>query len=185
LPDELSSPFLNIHWFCDKLDLTGSTYQLVNGIFLITTFISARLIWGSWISFWVNHDVFYAYKRASAAGGSAAEFPLTKTGAFDPDVGVMRYAGKMQAPLWLCMSYFLSNATLNVLNWYWINKMITTIRKRFNPPFGTKVPEKEESEVDVARGVYADGSKSVEIDATKVRRRPTNQRTLTELQMHS
>ena len=28
---ELSSPFLNIHWFCDKLNMTGSKIQLYNG----------------------------------------------------------------------------------------------------------------------------------------------------------
>lgn len=44
---ELSTPFLNIHWFLDKMNLTGSTIQLINGIFLLTSFAGARLIYGS------------------------------------------------------------------------------------------------------------------------------------------
>jgi hypothetical protein len=111
----------------------------------------------------------------------------TGTGTTIPPPGkseleIMRFAGNKEAPLWLCMAYLASNIVLNSLNWYWINKMIATIRKRFDPPFGTrKAEDKPQVEVDVARGVYADGSKSVEVDEKKIRRRPTAQRNLTEL----
>ncbi|KIW07494.1 uncharacterized protein PV09_01459 [Verruconis gallopava] len=166
---ELSSPFLNIHWFCDKLDMTGSTVQLINGIFLITTFISCRLVWGTYASYRVFRDVIAAYRGTIPATEGASSLEL------------MRYAGKKEAPLWLCFTYAASNVTLNSLNWYWINKMIATIRKRFDPPFGTRKPEeKPKADYDVARGVYADGTKTVEVDAT-LRRRPTVQRNLTEL----
>ncbi|KAK3080578.1 hypothetical protein LTS18_000118, partial [Coniosporium uncinatum] len=47
---ELSSPFLNIHWFCDKLHLTGSTIQLLNGVVLLATFFGCRLCWGTFNS---------------------------------------------------------------------------------------------------------------------------------------
>ncbi|KAI0280522.1 TLC domain-containing protein, partial [Russula aff. rugulosa BPL654] len=40
---ELSTPFLNIHWYGDKTGQTGSPLQLVNGLILISTFASARL----------------------------------------------------------------------------------------------------------------------------------------------
>ncbi|OCB84134.1 DUF887-domain-containing protein [Sanghuangporus baumii] len=43
---ELSTPFLNIHWFLDKMNLTGSTIQLVNGILLLSSFAGARLVYG-------------------------------------------------------------------------------------------------------------------------------------------
>ncbi|TPX62828.1 hypothetical protein PhCBS80983_g00182 [Powellomyces hirtus] len=43
---ELSTPFLNIHWFCDKTGRTGSTLQLVNGIVLIAAFFMARIVFG-------------------------------------------------------------------------------------------------------------------------------------------
>lgn len=51
---ELSTPFLNIHWFLDKTGRTGSTFQLVNGILLLSTFFGARIVYGWYISlsFW-------------------------------------------------------------------------------------------------------------------------------------
>ncbi|KAI5121026.1 hypothetical protein M0805_005971 [Coniferiporia weirii] len=48
---ELSTPFLNIHWFLDKMGLTGSTAQLVNGLCLLGTFAGTRLVYGSFQSY--------------------------------------------------------------------------------------------------------------------------------------
>ncbi|KAF9212234.1 hypothetical protein CPC16_001041 [Podila verticillata] len=48
---ELSTPFLNIHWFMDKLGMTGSAYQLVNGIVLLSVFFSARIVFGLYMSY--------------------------------------------------------------------------------------------------------------------------------------
>jgi hypothetical protein len=45
---EWSTVFLNIHWFCDKTGMTGSTLQWVNGIILIIAFFFARLCYGSY-----------------------------------------------------------------------------------------------------------------------------------------
>ncbi|CCE28339.1 uncharacterized protein CPUR_01814 [Claviceps purpurea 20.1] len=47
---ELSTPFLNIHWFMDKLDMTGSQAQLYNGFLLLFTFFSCRLVYGTYQS---------------------------------------------------------------------------------------------------------------------------------------
>ncbi|KAL7748851.1 hypothetical protein RI367_005764 [Sorochytrium milnesiophthora] len=47
---ELSTPFLNVHWFSDKLGLTGSTFQLLNGIVFLATFFVVRLCWGIYSS---------------------------------------------------------------------------------------------------------------------------------------
>ncbi|PSN73697.1 DUF887-domain-containing protein [Corynespora cassiicola Philippines] len=129
---ELSSPFLNIHWFCDKLNLTGSRIQLYNGILLLTTFFSCRLIWGSYQSIRVFSDVY----RAMSQGPPA--FDVEKA-----ELGTMRFAAE-PVPLWLAFCYLASNITLNGLNWFWFGKMIETIRKRFDPPYGTRRPEKEE-----------------------------------------
>ncbi|KAI0819028.1 DUF887-domain-containing protein [Irpex lacteus] len=51
---ELSTPFLNIHWFLDKTGYTGSTFQLINGVFLLSTFFLVRIVYGWYtsISFW-------------------------------------------------------------------------------------------------------------------------------------
>ncbi|KAG1756407.1 DUF887-domain-containing protein [Suillus paluster] len=48
---ELSTVFLNIHWFLDKTGKTGSTLQLVNGIVLIATFFFVRCLWGAKMSY--------------------------------------------------------------------------------------------------------------------------------------
>lgn len=47
---ELSTPFLNFHWFMDKLSLTGSKLQLVNGIILLNVFFFARIAYGWYTS---------------------------------------------------------------------------------------------------------------------------------------
>lgn len=46
--------------------------------------------------------------------------------------------GQEYIPMWLVSAYIVSNTVLNLLNYYWFSKMIQTIRKRFDPPFGTK-----------------------------------------------
>jgi len=179
---ELSSPFLNIHWFCDKLDLTGSTIQLINGIFLLTTFFLCRLVWGTYSSFRVFNDVLkaYNYDYLVVTNATISTPPAQTIAGLESTSGIMAYAGKHEAPVWLITSYALSNITLNCLNWFWMNKMIATIRKRFDPPWGTKRAEKTElKDVDVSRGVYADGHKSVELEATEIRKRPVAQRVLT------
>ncbi|TPX30733.1 hypothetical protein SmJEL517_g05779 [Synchytrium microbalum] len=45
---ELSTPFLNINWFCDKMNITGSPLQLVNGIILMASFFGVRVVYGSY-----------------------------------------------------------------------------------------------------------------------------------------
>ncbi|KAL9065424.1 MAG: hypothetical protein Q9161_008235 [Pseudevernia consocians] len=103
---ELSTPLLNIHWFMDKLGMTGSTAQLVNGIALITTFGASRLVWGTYQSVRMYQDIWTAFETP----------------------------GGLPVPPWLAMAYVLSNTTLSVLNFYWFGKMITTLRKRFEKP---------------------------------------------------
>ncbi|KAI8893996.1 TLC domain-containing protein [Globomyces pollinis-pini] len=45
---ETSTIFLNIHWFCDKMDMSGSRLQFINGLFLLAAFFFCRLIWGTY-----------------------------------------------------------------------------------------------------------------------------------------
>jgi hypothetical protein len=140
---ELSSPFLNIHWFCDKLNMTGSTLQFVNGLFLLATFFCCRLVWGTYQSIRVFGDVYNAYHAgpiafldpnvASMNNGTAVNLGL-KT-------DMLQFAEGQSVPLWLAGAYLASNLTLNGLNWFWFAKMIETLRKRFDPPLGTRKPE--------------------------------------------
>lgn len=185
---ELSSPFLNFHWFLDKLQLTGSNYQLFNGIILMSTFFGCRLVWGALNSYWVFQDMWQAFQHGHLIGDSDLGLrlglnqpakPLTTENSA-PVSDIMRFAGDRHLPLWLPLSYLASNIVLNLLNYYWFGKMIETIRKRFDPPFGTKGLDKdtkakkeaeEKPEVALARGVYEDGTKTMEVQGREVRSR--------------
>lgn len=143
---ELSSPFLNIHWFCDKLDLTGSIYQAVNGAFLTTTFFCCRILWGNYSSYLVFKDVYRAINEGYTVPKKfmdlAAEFP--HHGDLSHPVGqTTAFMELRYLPLWLGAAYLASNITLNLLNVFWFSKMIQTIRTRFPPPYGTKGLGKE------------------------------------------
>ncbi|KAA8914572.1 TLC domain-containing protein [Sphaerosporella brunnea] len=120
---ELSSPFLNIHWFCDKLNLSGSIYQLINGFCLLGTFFCCRLLWGTYNSVLVFRDIFWVYAHPPPAEGHA-------------------FAGKT-VPLWLAIIYLGSNLLLNGLNYWWFSRMIQTVSARFKTPKeGTAAKEK-------------------------------------------
>ncbi|KAL1638832.1 hypothetical protein SLS58_008537 [Diplodia intermedia] len=221
---ELSSPFLNIHWFCDKLNMTGSRVQLYNGFCLLGTFFAARLCWGTYQSFHVFADIY----RAIQAGGLVSGPGLAGLGAgadsattaeqqqqAQPVAETMRFAEGTEVPVWLAATYLAANLTLNSLNFFWFNKMIETVRKRFEPPLGTKRPEKGDAaaekkkknvkreaadrvfvegidvdtdeeveavataiaeanggaETVVARGLYDDGRRTIEVAKTEVRNR--------------
>lgn len=119
--------------------------QAVNGGFLVASFFGARLVYGNLNSVWVFYDVF------SAIIYGQTEFTKTETGAAtnytaqdllsiaaDEQGQRLAFAGGLKVPLWIGLIYLASNLTLNSLNIFWFGKMIETIRKRFDPPFGTK-----------------------------------------------
>nr|POF17512.1 putative tlc domain-containing protein c17a2.02c [Quercus suber] len=185
---ELSSPFLNIHWFCDKLDLTGSIYQAVNGAFLTSTFFCCRICWGLYSSFNVFHDIYSAIQAGHSRPSIFVDDESSRNSRsgdislYSASIETQRTAfmGAAYVPLWLACAYLASNLVLNCLNIYWFGKMIDTIRKRFDPPFGTKGVgasevgrktagksnrDKAATDVhtDVSRGIYEDGHKSVEV----------------------
>lgn len=57
---EISTPFLNIHWFFDKLNMTGSRVQLYNGVVLLMTFLGGRVLWGNYQSICIYSDLWKA-----------------------------------------------------------------------------------------------------------------------------
>jgi len=103
---EISTFFLNIHWFLDKTNRTGSQLQLINGILLLLTFFSARIVYGGYISI-----QFFSTLRQVRH-----EIPLAYT-----------------------LTYGFVNLMLQGLNWFWFNKMITALRKRFRSHDQTKL----------------------------------------------
>jgi hypothetical protein len=131
---ELSTPSLNIHWLLDKLSLTGSRIQLVNGITLLVTFFLCRVAWGNYQSLRIFWDLLTALQIPTV------NVPLTAHNAtmFDygnPDIKIDFSETKitMVLPMWLVFIYLGSNSILNFLNIYWFGKMIETVRSRFEP----------------------------------------------------
>ena len=156
---ELSSPFLNFHWFFDKVGMTGSTPQLVNGIVLMSTFAGSRLIWGSYNSFHTFPDMWRGLQYQNTVegqlwfteGAANATAQASAKGAMSLqdvsfDVEMAKRMAPKPLPSWYFWVYFASYTTLMVLNFYWFGQMVKTIRARFNPPFGTRGTEKEHEE---------------------------------------
>ncbi|KAF1939543.1 DUF887-domain-containing protein [Clathrospora elynae] len=131
---EISTPFLNVHWFCDKLGLTGSKLQLYNGITLLITFFGCRIVWGTYQSFMIYSDIYNALTTphpenpnsllgVQKCGGNASGTGLDGPGSCN--VGDL--------PMWLVCVYLVGNTALSVLNIYWFSQMLKAMRKRFAP----------------------------------------------------
>ena len=146
--------------------MTGSLPQLINGVCLITTFFSCRLVWGSYMTIAVFGDVWkalnydptnsminnhilakYAYNQTSYDSTSASTSESTSAQVIPAaDAEVMRFVPlhsetgqlDLRIPFWLAASYLASNLVLHGLNVFWFGRMIETIRKRFDPPLGTR-----------------------------------------------
>ncbi|KAI2607677.1 DUF887-domain-containing protein [Hypoxylon fragiforme] len=154
---ELSSPFLNIHWFFDKLGMTGSRAQLYNGLMLIFTFFSCRLVWGTYQSVMVARDLWAGLNTVPVVLATVSpEEALQAT--FPPQYAqTMKYVSDTTSiPTWLAAVYLGSNLTLNSLNFYWFFKMIDAVRKRFDPKEkNVKVEDKVVQDEAVASSVQA------------------------------
>ncbi|KKY18346.1 hypothetical protein UCRPC4_g05028 [Phaeomoniella chlamydospora] len=149
---ELSTPFLNIHWFCDKLGLTGSKLQWYNGMCLLATFAGCRLFWGTYQSFRVYQDIWEALSVPSTTSiASAIQAHALESGTSerifklsggqcvlgDPSCAaaqseILRFISHSQhLPVGLAFSTIASNLVLNSLNFFWYTKMIKTVLARF------------------------------------------------------
>ncbi|KIW93925.1 uncharacterized protein Z519_05240 [Cladophialophora bantiana CBS 173.52] len=146
---ELSTPFLNIHWFCDKLNMTGSQLQWYNGMILLSVFFGCRLIWGTYQSLRVYQDVWHTMHLNIPTGPVLREIPSSPhSSIFVPRDGqlclgdkscivaqseVMQFTGphSKAVPFWLAGVYLTCNLVLNSLNFYWFGKMIEAVLKRF------------------------------------------------------
>ncbi len=134
---ELSTPMLNVHWFLDKLNMTGSTLQLVNGILLMAAFFGCRCVWGSYQSVRVYGDVWMALKKSTFAEDPQS---FSNLDVFVPDASgsVVSPSGRT-LPMGITILYLVSNTVLVILNFYWFGKMIEALQKRFKPAAsGTK-----------------------------------------------
>ncbi|RAK71324.1 TLC domain-containing protein [Aspergillus fijiensis CBS 313.89] len=178
---ELSSPFLNIHWFLDKVNMTGSKLQWYNGMMLLFTFFSCRLVWGTWRSVDVYRDMWYALKQTWDATdvATALNQPVDITAqvfrTHDASLGGSLDGARAQAqlelskyanytatgtPTWLVLTYVISNVVLNSLNYFWFSKMVETVLKRFRGPAAS---EKEKR----SKGAVTDSTKAEKLNQLK------------------
>ncbi|KAL2843633.1 TLC domain-containing protein [Aspergillus pseudoustus] len=186
---ELSSPFLNIHWFLDKVNMTGSSLQWYNGMALLFVFFSCRLVWGTWQSVYVYIDMFRALKQTWSASPSSSAFaPVDITAqvfqarddgslcineaCIRANAEISKYSHHTAGgvPIWLVLTYVTSNLILNGLNYYWFSKMIETVMKRFRGPAEPATKEKrnpreenkENSVEDLAQKAVLDAAAKLE-----------------------
>lgn len=163
---ELSSPFLNIHWFLDKVNMTGSKLQWYNGMMLLVVFFCCRLVWGTWQSALVYRDMWHALSQSWSSSSSTSlttpvniatqVFHTRNDGSFCIDEACVRANAEISkfssfvgdgVPTWLVLTYVISNLVLNGLNFYWFSKMIETVMKRFRTPEGPAADAKKSDDV--------------------------------------
>ena len=140
---ELSTPFLNVHWFCDKLGLTGSRLQLYNGIALLFTFFACRVVWGSYQSFMIYSDIYKALTTPASQLTSLLEDDMCGRNSSGMAYGGAVSCEITELPMWLVMVYLVGNTALSFLNIYWFSQMVKAVRKRFAPAEGTKVKKSQ------------------------------------------
>ena len=121
---EMSTPLLNIHWFLDKIGMTGSRLQIYNGVALIATFFTVRLVYGGIMSFYIYSDVWSAMRLQCDSINPERDF-----GAKD-SFAVTSVVANCPLPWWLLLLYLGGHVTLNSLNVYWFGAMIRAIRRR-------------------------------------------------------
>lgn len=154
-----------MHWFFDKLHMTGSRAQWYNGILLLASFFSCRLLWGTYQSVRVYQDVW--------AGLHHAGFPTSQRTADLATGDVMQFAKEGSVPVWLACTYLGSNVVLNTLNFYWFGKMIETVKKRFRSPSAggattTAVGQHVGGGIIIVEGTEMDGGEDEEDEKTEV-----------------
>jgi hypothetical protein len=130
---ELSTPFLNIHWFCDKLNLTGSKLQLYNGIALLATFFGCRVVWGTYQSYLIYSDIYTALTCSPTPLDLTLEDDKCQRNASGPGVGGLSSCEFGELPIWLVGIYLAGNTALSLLNFFWFSQMVKAVRKRFVP----------------------------------------------------
>lgn len=121
---ELSTPLLNIHWFMDKVGMTGSSLQIYNGIALIVTFFAVRLVYGAYMSIKIYSDTWTALQLQCSS--IELESKLQKHDRWMPSTPL----SNCPLPTWLLLFYLGGHLTLNSLNVYWFAAMIRAIKRR-------------------------------------------------------
>jgi len=100
---EMSTPFLNIHWGMQALNVENKFFLYTNGVLLILTFFVVRIVFGMYWSFTFYKDAYHLLQ-----GPQGSDLIV---------MGAMAYLG-------------VANVLLNVLNLVWFRKIISFIWKK-------------------------------------------------------
>ncbi|KAI5291585.1 hypothetical protein KEM54_003322 [Ascosphaera aggregata] len=101
---------------------SGTVGAMAAGYFLWDTLVCLSIrfhidAWNAWTG-----KLDYLPTRAALKASATTSLDLAWPNA--------EYGG---VPTWLYLTFFMSNITLNSLNWYWFRKMIEAVSKRFGP----------------------------------------------------
>ena len=152
--------------------MTGSRPQFYNGLLLIGTFFCCRLCWGTYQSVAVFRDIFEAVQSPGVLVDAANETVVAALEqSVDGGAEIMRFAGERVVPKWLAYTYLGANITLNGLNFFWFNKMIETVRKRFRPKVVEVKPDAIGGGEVMTSEIDGFGEQVVTVDKTEVRKR--------------
>jgi len=100
---ELSTPFLNLNWFLERSYLKGTKIQLINGLALLASFFSARLVYGTYM-------VRVAMNMCrNSFSYDPQSYNFYKTIIYN----------RADIPAVLFWTYTFGNLLLNSLNWFW------------------------------------------------------------------
>src|SRR6202012_5275935 len=126
---EVSTPFLNMHWFLERAGSSDRTLALATGVPLVPSFAACRIVWGCYMSVRIYADLWAAWRAPGALAAGCAGF-FSKTGLLalvDPPLACR------VLPPWLAASYVAANTTLTALNFYWFGQMISVAWERLGP----------------------------------------------------
>lgn len=126
---EISTPFLNVHWVLDKLELTGTKIQFYNGICLMGSFFGSRLVWGSYQTWLLSKDIISAWGDYLSGQPYAPQMVLENGTWHNPSIA--EATSSYNFPKYLLGTYLVANTVLTGLNFYWFGLMVKAMRKRF------------------------------------------------------
>eukprot|EP01023_Acetabularia_acetabulum_P063112 TRINITY_DN7885_c0_g1_i2.p1 TRINITY_DN7885_c0_g1~~TRINITY_DN7885_c0_g1_i2.p1 ORF type:complete len:271 (-),score=6.80 TRINITY_DN7885_c0_g1_i2:293-1105(-) len=96
---ELSTPFVHLRWLLYKLGKEESIAYVLTFVCMFIAFFLARNVWGTYVQFYWLYDVYRSIVLSP----------------------------KFIAPNYILVSMFIGGATLGLLNWYWLIKMVNAV----------------------------------------------------------
>lgn len=115
---ELSTPFVNLHWFLNKLDKAGSKLQIANGLVLIVVFASCRLIFGSYIGLHFFKDVWTGLHDDGTSYTTIWPSP-------DRAPLILRH----EVVWWVGITFLATHSAVMLLSLFWFQRMIRMVNK--------------------------------------------------------